>query len=183
MSGATPTAWWTPRATVGIAVSTPTALLRRRSRFGGALARPYADGPNIWPSAYSLALGVSSRSCSVQFFYWYYYLVSTINAFISNLDIFSFCFLLKLLILMYAYYFYDSSYRNQSTAILIYLIGIKILIHFFRTFVVLLFEDDFRDKRYLWLCLSALYDQQVQWTSVRTCCFNLPNFMYADLSN
>ncbi|KAK1686598.1 hypothetical protein QYE76_047446 [Lolium multiflorum] len=57
-----------PRAALGIDIATPTAALRRGSTGQAGLARPYADGPDFWPSAYSLALGVSSHSCSVSSF-------------------------------------------------------------------------------------------------------------------
>ncbi|XP_051198461.1 myb family transcription factor MPH1 [Lolium perenne] len=42
----------------------PTAALRRVSKGQAGLAGPYADGPDFWPSAYSLAVGVASHSCS-----------------------------------------------------------------------------------------------------------------------
>jgi hypothetical protein len=54
-----------PRAALGVDLATPMATLRRGSDWQAGLARPYADGPDFWPSVYRLALGVVSHSCSV----------------------------------------------------------------------------------------------------------------------
>jgi hypothetical protein len=53
-----------PRAALGVDLATPTAALRRTWKGQAGLAMSYVDGPDFWPSAYSLALGVASHSCS-----------------------------------------------------------------------------------------------------------------------
>jgi hypothetical protein len=60
----TPRAKDMPRAALGVEVATPTATFRRVLKGQAGLAGPYADGPDFWPSAYSLALGIASHSCS-----------------------------------------------------------------------------------------------------------------------
>jgi hypothetical protein len=41
-----------PRAALGVDLATPTAALRRGSDEEAGQARPYAEGPDFWPSAY-----------------------------------------------------------------------------------------------------------------------------------
>jgi hypothetical protein len=71
----TPTAFSTPRVAVGVSVSTPRVCLRRGALWAAALDRTYADGPDIWPSAYATAVGASRHSCSE----WLNNLISSIN--------------------------------------------------------------------------------------------------------
>jgi hypothetical protein len=56
---------YTPRVAVGIEGHTPTVHVRRGAYPGAGLAGMYADGPDIWPSAYGEAVGTPSHSCSV----------------------------------------------------------------------------------------------------------------------
>jgi hypothetical protein len=48
----TPRAKDMPRAALGVDLATPTAALRRGSDEEAGQARPYAEGPDFWPSAY-----------------------------------------------------------------------------------------------------------------------------------
>ena len=58
---------FTPTAAVGLQTATPTAVLTPTGRSSLVVLALYANGSDIWPSAYKTAVGVAAISCSVYF--------------------------------------------------------------------------------------------------------------------